>query len=288
MTVSLYQVQLKSARCDKWLEIRAVDMQNMTFTIYDCDLGEQIIPATDVENGERMLKRLHYQNRNILRCGNCGGSGYRIVDEGPEYGGPMRDACYHCSNTGEIDHKTWFQDRIQQAASVIASSVTENQIRSANSNPDGEGFAFQAAENGMREYEYRQACYYENEGRAVEALGLLMDRHHSVLRSIVEQFSPAPVPRFKGEVHVKWVSHRRNEQQTHYGLTIAFDEPTASFIVETLDGKYVWVHQDSLAQIESHEMPVSLDPDGYKIETPRESMSIAYKEVPPNDDDIPF
>ncbi len=293
MTVSLYQVQLKAAQGDKWLDIRAVDIQSMLFTIYDHDSSqEHNIPATDVEDGERMLKRLHYQHRNTLRCGNCGGSGHRMVDEGPEYGGAIRDACYHCGNTGEIDRDTWFRDRISHAASVLADAMTENEIRSANSNPDGEGFAFHAAENGMREYEYRQACYYENEGRAVEGLGLLMDRHHSVLAVIVERFAPAPVPKFNGEVHVKWVSHSRNEQQVHYGLTIAFDEPTTSFIVETSDGKYVWVHQDSLVQVESHEMPVSLEPDSYKIETPREFMSVAYKEVPPptdnGEEDVPF
>jgi len=253
-----YDTVQKLVNSGKYRVIEGVDVKTMMFKCRCCDEGDQeLVPAISFENGIRMLKRLHHANKPGVRCGNCGGAGSKLVDEG--YGPLVQDACYHCANTGEISRETWEKDRLQHAASVLAGDLTDNAERSANSNPDGEGFAFHAAENGMHAYEYRQCLYFNNEGRAMEAMGDLWNKHRSVAEVLVERLVPAPKPKFGyGETKVMW--HETTGLKT--GLAIRFDEPTASYLVE-MDDKFMWIHQDTLSATSVFEEPVL--PDGNKI-----------------------
>ncbi|CAE7860165.1 unnamed protein product [Symbiodinium microadriaticum] len=232
----------------RYHQISAVDITTMTYQTVD---GE-VHPASMVVDGERIIKRLHHQNKPGVRCGHCGGEGYKWVDDGDDFHSrPVRDACYHCGTEGYISDEQWRQDRLERAASALAADMTEAEIDSANSNPDGEGFAFHAAENGMHEHEYRQACYYENEGRAMAALKLLLDEHRSFLSALTERVAPSVKPKF-GACPEKKVSWGKPEE-AKTGLAIRWDEPTVSYLVECEeegDVKFVWVHQESLRSSE--------------------------------------
>lgn len=87
----------------------------------------------------------------MIRCPECV-DGYREVEE-PGYG-TIRDACYHCGNTGFITDEEARKDRIRNVADMLGNRAMDAERAARNGNPDGEDFAFCAAENQCSEYEY--------------------------------------------------------------------------------------------------------------------------------------
>jgi hypothetical protein len=88
-------------------------------------------------------------------CSRCDGLGYEEYYDEDTYR-DVRDTCYHCGGCGRVDSETAYHDRLSGVAhSLAVNSVSELQ-KWINSNPDGEGWEFHAAENMMRGYEYFQ------------------------------------------------------------------------------------------------------------------------------------
>jgi len=94
-------------------------------------------------------------------CTRCDGDGYQYVDEGPDYGPPIKDACYHCDN-GFITEEQWQADRLERLSDILGGVAVARERASRNENPDGEDWAFCAAENQCSEYEYTQGRLVEN------------------------------------------------------------------------------------------------------------------------------
>lgn len=115
----------------------------------------------------------------MVRCNECE-DGWRMVEE--PGAGMIRDACYHCGNTGFITDEHARLDRMRNIAEGMGHRAMCEVRDSRNRNPDGEDFAFCAAENQCSEYEYGlgvQADYADRMLRHFEAIDkkdrLLMD-----------------------------------------------------------------------------------------------------------------
>jgi hypothetical protein len=90
-------------------------------------------------------------------CSRCNGEGYEyFVEDFREF----RDACYHCGTTGMIDDNKAYHDKIHKVAVFLAHCEVEDYRKAVDSNPDGEGWEFRAAESMMSGWELYQSCVY--------------------------------------------------------------------------------------------------------------------------------
>jgi hypothetical protein len=86
------------------------------------------------------------------KCPQCD-NGYEIVRG--DNGMPIESPCYHCANTGTISEEQEIADRLESAAKQIGSIMAEEERKKINSDPDGDGYALHAAEEGMSTYDYQ-------------------------------------------------------------------------------------------------------------------------------------
>ena len=91
-------------------------------------------------------------------CNHCNGEGYEYFVEDFR---DVRDACYHCGTTGMIDDDRAFHDKIQKVAVFLAHCEVEDYRKAVNSDPDGEGWNFRAAESMMSGWELYQSYVYD-------------------------------------------------------------------------------------------------------------------------------
>jgi hypothetical protein len=138
--------------------------------------GDYGFPVSYNEVPEGLYDRLWAEHGpKTLRCPNCDGGWRYDTDEG---GRPVQDACYTCGNSGRITEDEYFVIRMRLLADFIGTEAVQRRKRAADSNPDGEGWAFHAAENMMHEYEYTQAVMMEESAKAGRLLGKLMEEGH--------------------------------------------------------------------------------------------------------------
>jgi hypothetical protein len=86
-------------------------------------------------------------------CSRCHGTRYQTYEED---GRTVRDACYHCGNTGEVDEETDFHDRLYAVADTLARQEEAEYRKAVNEDPDGDGYDLCAAENMLHPNEYFQ------------------------------------------------------------------------------------------------------------------------------------
>ncbi len=89
----------------------------------------------------------------MATCSSCYGIGYHEDYEDGRY---FQEDCYHCRGTGEVDQHTAYLDKLEQVIYALASRHLNQVISDYNSNPDGEGWSFGAAESMMTDSEYYQ------------------------------------------------------------------------------------------------------------------------------------
>jgi len=104
------------------------------------------------------------------RCVRCEGLGYREDREGDRL---VRDPCLHCNGKGCVSYRVASVDRHEALCETIAYARVDAQRKACNENPEGEGWAFHAAENMMHEHEYTQARIWETTGIVQDELKAL-------------------------------------------------------------------------------------------------------------------
>ena len=125
-------------------------------------------------------------------CDRCGGDAFVEYEED---GRPVRDACYHCGNTGFITDEQAYLDRIEHVAESLAIDAVQKMRQERNDNSDafgGEDWAFCAAENGLHEYEYTQGKVWEYTGRMMGVFKGMKQKEPSLLRALIDRLSPLP------------------------------------------------------------------------------------------------
>lgn len=106
----------------------------------------------------------------MATCRRCNGEGYETYQED---GRMVRDACYHCATTGQVDSDTDFHDRLMSVASSLAHQQESEYRQWCDSDPDGDGYDLHAAENMMRTSEYFLARVYDRQYQIAEQLSKL-------------------------------------------------------------------------------------------------------------------
>jgi len=122
-------------------------------------------------------------------CNRCNGEGYEfIVEDFREF----KEPCYHCGTTGKIDDQVAFHDKIQNVAVSLAKWKVSEYQKAVDSNPDGEGWNFRAAESMMssRElfesyvYDYAEKYHQQLAEMNLEDQDLLIAWHDQVLDNL--------------------------------------------------------------------------------------------------------
>ncbi len=114
------------------------------------------------------------------KCPNCQGTGKQVWEEDFK---KQFDVCYHCSNTGVIDHETMENDLLNQLVNVIAVKMSELSKKEVNEN--GEGFEFFAAESGLSDREYFIHDVWKNEKSVIKELTFLSPQFINALKSLL-------------------------------------------------------------------------------------------------------
>ena len=90
----------------------------------------------------------------MVTCRCCGGEGgLRSLDPYEEERGIL-DPCYHCGGSGSVDEDTADADEVEDMLMSLAYDRAYEWRRAVDSDPEGEGFAFRAAESGLSTYDY--------------------------------------------------------------------------------------------------------------------------------------
>lgn len=123
-------------------------------------------------------------NDEKIRCPACE-DGWTYVEED---GKRIRDACYHCGNTGFISPQQHRVDQINSVVYALASESINRQKEWCNSNPDGEGWAFSAAENQMTEREYTTALTMNLADKFVAAFTQIEEKCPELASALISHF----------------------------------------------------------------------------------------------------
>lgn len=121
-----------------------------------------------------------------VRCEKCGGSGTQHYEED---GRNVSDTCYRCSGSGRVDQDTAHHTQMEQVAHILAVSYVDGWRKHCNEDPEGEGWAFRAAEDMMSESDYTKAMTYDKSYEVGEELSKLS---HVVQVALINHLLPKP------------------------------------------------------------------------------------------------
>lgn len=114
----------------------------------------------------------------MRECGHCFGEGENEIEEDGHY---FFERCLHCGGSGQLDEHAMREDDLSSIASWLAWSEVNELRKNRNEDPEGEDWAFAAAENMMTEYEYTQDVYYSKFYRFMQQIGELSFEEQVVL-----------------------------------------------------------------------------------------------------------
>ncbi len=121
-----------------------------------------------------------------VTCEKCGGSGSECYEDD---GRNVSDMCYRCLGSGKVDSETAHSTRMEQVAHILGVSYVAAWRKSCNEDPEGEGWAFRAAEDMMSEYDYTKAMQYD---KAAEVGQELTKLSHMAQIALIEHILPKP------------------------------------------------------------------------------------------------
>lgn len=105
-----------------------------------------------------------------VKCKRCNGTGSQNwVEDGRN----VRDVCYRCMGAGRVDPETAHQSDLEDVAAVMGRMAVDDERRCRNKDPEGEGWAFCAAENMMTERDYTQTRIFERSADFMQELAKL-------------------------------------------------------------------------------------------------------------------
>lgn len=87
-----------------------------------------------------------------------------------EDGRIMSDACYHCGTEGFIDEEQAFHDKLLCVAELLAYQQVSDRRERIDQDPEGENWAFLAAEHMMTAHDFFVAAVYDETYSVMEKL----------------------------------------------------------------------------------------------------------------------
>ena len=186
-------------------------------------------------------------------CPQCRGAGTMIVDEGPRR---IQDACYHCSTDGYITVAQWKQDRMQMLVDRMAGIAVEHRINAVNSNPEGEGWGFAAAENGMSERDFTEECHMAESDRIMRWLSAV---EPDICNTLIDTVLPLPRPRHRPGMIVRATLPPADLQAERE--LVVFDTCARAWLVKSENDKYEFVPEDNMEPVKSPERLVDYHED---------------------------
>jgi hypothetical protein len=87
----------------------------------------------------------------MATCRRCNGEGWETYEED---GRQVRDACYHCGTSGQVEEELDFQDRLFDALGALAHDQEREYRQACEADPDGDNYDLCAAENGMSPWDW--------------------------------------------------------------------------------------------------------------------------------------
>jgi hypothetical protein len=121
-----------------------------------------------------------------MECPQCRGQGTELKEED---GRLVEDACYHCGTTGRISEEQARSDRVANLVGLIARVRVRRAEEACASDPEGEDWAFAAAESMCTLFEYRQGKQWEQESLVADEVKKLADW---VVDDLIELVFPPP------------------------------------------------------------------------------------------------
>jgi len=125
----------------------------------------------------------------MINCRHCNGYGYQ---EWYEDNRLVRDACYRCGTTGKISGEMLRETILSAVASTLASWKVKEMEDYCNSNPDGEGWAFRAAEEMMSPREYSDSWFYHHKDICMEKLYQMSDEDQELMIAWMDSLQANP------------------------------------------------------------------------------------------------
>lgn len=201
----------------------------------------EYLPASDVENGERLGARYAVMFNPSYRCWNCGGAKTVQAEHQDHW---FTDPCPTCKGEGGLSRERYEELRFEWAVDELGDWMAAAQIESINSSENGEGTDFHGAECGISGSQYEQEIRTARQADARKALeALRAGEHFSALNAIVERFMPTPKPEFRVGDKV-WIEDKQHSD----GEILRFDLPTETYAVETESGEIVWTDKVHLVR----------------------------------------
>lgn len=106
----------------------------------------------------------------MAKCGQCDGEGEQPSLDDYERNHGINDFCYHCNGTGKITKELANDDFRTGLIEQLARENVEAEIAIRDTHPDGEDWAFLAAENMLSPTDYSQIRMMEEVDRLSQHL----------------------------------------------------------------------------------------------------------------------
>lgn len=110
----------------------------------------------------------------------------------------MRDSCYHCGETGQVDSETDFHDRLFSVAGTLAYQKESEYRKAANEDPDGDGYDLGGYENGMMPHDYFRTRVWDRQYEIAQELAAL-PREDQELLVAWNELPPEPITKQEPE-----------------------------------------------------------------------------------------
>lgn len=104
------------------------------------------------------------------KCLRCSGQGRESYEED---GRLVTDVCYHCAGSGEVEPEVDLHDRLVRVAYTIAYQEEMQYRKARDTEPEGEDYAFCAAENMLSVNDYFQERVQDRQYKLVAQMSSL-------------------------------------------------------------------------------------------------------------------
>jgi hypothetical protein len=153
-----------------------------------------------IRQAERVGELDAVEPASALRCGRCVG-GVTVHDDDDDR--HVTDVCYHCGGTGFVDEETAFHDELRRLAGYYAFRAAHEYRRVCDEDPDGEDFAFHAAENMMTAHDALTEITRSYEDKFVAQLLALPYEMQKVLVAWEAEFTAWAAGQLREQLHAK-------------------------------------------------------------------------------------